>query len=307
MTRPVRLAGRASPLSRWQLDAAAHALRRVGVAVETVVLDTSGDQDLQTAIDDLPSEGPFVDTLEAALLRGEIDAAMHSLKDLPVVPTAGLALSAMLPRGPVAEAVVSRDGRALDAWPAGSRIGTCAARRRLQVAWDRPDLRCESIRGPVDARVRQVAAGIYDAAILAVAGLARLGLTHLIAETLPLDRLLPAPGQGAIVVQTRSDDALASMVARADDAATRIGVGLERAVQQALESPDWVVAAHAEVVGEVVTLHARVISRHARRRVDARGRGREAATVLSDVLTTLGAGMRTAPRATPLPSLAVTR
>ncbi len=305
MTRAVRLAGRASPLSHWQLDAAADALRRVGVEVETVVLDTSGDQDLQTAIDDLPSTGPFVDTLEAALLRGEIDAAMHSLKDLPVVPTASLTLAAMLPRGPVAEAVVSRDGRPLDAWPAGSRIGTCAARRRLQVAWDRPDLRCESIRGPVDARVRQVTAGTFDAAILAVAGLARLGLTHVIAETLPLDRFLPAPGQGAIVVQTRSDDALASAIARADDAATRVATELERAVQQALECPDWVVAAYAEVAGELLTIHARVLSRHTRHRVDARSRGRDAASVLSDVLADLGAGMRTATtHRTPTPEVA---
>jgi hydroxymethylbilane synthase len=305
MTRPMRLAGRASPLSRWQLGAAAQALRRVGVEVETVVLDTSGDRDLQTAIDDLPSDAPFVDTLESALLRGEVDAAVHSLKDLPIVPTAGLALPAMLPRGSVAEAVVSRDGRPLDAWPAGARIGTSAARRRLQVAWDRPDLRCEPIRGPVDARVRQVAAGSYDAAILAVAGLARLGLEHLIAETLTLDRVLPAPGQGAIVVQTRSNDALASAVARADDASTRVATELERAVQQALESPDWVVAAYAEVVSGDLTLQARVLSRHTRRRVDARGQGREAASVLSDVLADLGAGMRTATTlCTPTPEVA---
>ncbi|MCC7291395.1 MAG: hydroxymethylbilane synthase [Phycisphaerales bacterium] len=242
--RRLRLGTRASALALWQANHAAMLLREAGADVEVVELSTSGDRDLSRAIAELPGDAPFTDDLDDALRRGEIDVAVHALKDVPLNLPADLELAAVLPRGEVTESLVSRDGLRLQELPAGARVGTSSPRRRAQLLAVRADLEPAILRGPVDARVRQVREGRFDAAILASAGLMRLGLEHEIAERLSLDEFLPAPGQGALVIAVRKgDDALAARVRALDDAATRAAVTVELEFLRSFDGEDGVVAA----------------------------------------------------------------
>jgi hydroxymethylbilane synthase len=224
----LRLGTRGSRLALRQAEIVAGPLRAAGHTIEMVGIDTAGDRDLDRPIADLPGAAPFAGDIEQALLKGRIDLAVHSLKDLPEQPTPGLTLAAILRRGPAQEALVSRAGLTLSQLPAGAVVGTSSDRRSAQVLALRPDLRVAPIRGPVDDRVRQVHEGRFDAAILALAGLSRLGLDSAVTQVLDIEDFLPAPGQGALAVQVRIDDARTQQAcAGLDDPPTRRATAAE--------------------------------------------------------------------------------
>ncbi len=257
----LRLGTRASALARWQAEHVAARLQSAGAHVTIVELSTVGDRQTDRPIADLPGDAPFTADIEAALAEGRIDLAVHSLKDLSVAAWPGLCLAAILRRGPAGESLVANRHVPLTGLPAGAFVGTSSPRRAAQVLAMRPDLRIAPIRGPVEGRVRQVSDGRFDAAILATAGLQRLGLMHAIAEELPIRDFVPAPGQGALAVQARQDDeAVLEWCAALDHDQTRRAVAAELALFRPFEfDRERIAAAYAEV-GERISLHARLLS-----------------------------------------------
>ena len=241
MTGPrtrLRVGTRASNLARTQSGQVASALREaIGREVELVDVTTEGD--LSAApLSSLGGAGVFVGALRDALLRGVVDVAVHSLKDLPTAPEDGITLAALPRREDPRDAVVARDGLTLGGLPAGSRVGTGSPRRAAQLAALGLGLEVVDLRGNVDTRIGKVASGEFDAVILARAGLARIGRLGEVTEVLDPIQMLPAPGQGALAVECRSDDvSLVDQVRGAlDDASTRAAVTAERTVLAVLEA-----------------------------------------------------------------------
>jgi hydroxymethylbilane synthase len=228
---------RGSALALWQADHVAALLRAAhpGLVVERSIIVTTGDRTPQGPLWQAGGKAVWVKEIETALLAGEVDLAVHSLKDVPAELAPGLVLAAIPARADVRDALVSRDGVTLAALPADARVGTTSLRRICQVKALRPDLRLLPLRGNLDTRLRKVADGQVDAAILACAGLDRLGLSHRIAERIPVERMLPAIGQGALALETRSADERMRILCRAlasEDA--EITVSAERALLQCL-------------------------------------------------------------------------
>jgi len=202
----IRLGTRASALARWQADWVAARLRETGQTVELIFITTSGDAQQVGSIGTIGGQGVFTKEIQRALLDGRVDLAVHSLKDLPTEPVDGLLLAAVPPREVVADVLISQSGKTFAELPAGARIGTGSARRQSQLRHARPELEYLDIRGNVDTRLNKLAAGDYDAIILAAAGLTRLGLAERITQELPREMILPAVGQGALGLETRADD-----------------------------------------------------------------------------------------------------
>ena len=223
-----RVGTRGSALARAQTALVVERLRGLGLDAETVTISTHGDRDRSDGSMML-ERGAFVKDLEAALLRGEVDLAVHSAKDLPTEISAGTTLAAFPPRGDARDALVTRDGSRLVDLPGGARVGTESPRRQAFMRLARPDLAVVPIRGNVDTRLARLDAGEVDALVVAAAGLERLGLVGRIAEALPVARMIPAVGQGALVVQVRAGDAWADRAREIDDWATRVEVTAERA------------------------------------------------------------------------------
>jgi len=171
-----------------------------------VPIVTAGDQRQEGPIGAIGQTGVFTKEIQRALLDRRIDLAVHSLKDLPTEPVEGLCLAAVPERAPAGDVLVGRTAASLDALPQGSVVGTGSLRRRAQLLHVRPDLVLRDVRGNVDTRLRKLDEGQYDAIVLAEAGLRRLGLADRITQTIPLELLLPAVGQGALGLETRSDD-----------------------------------------------------------------------------------------------------
>ena len=239
MIRPViRLGTRASQLARTQSGLVATLLReRLGVEVELVDVTTEGD--VSTAsLASFGGTGVFVSALREALLRGDVDVAVHSLKDLPTSPAEGIALAAIPTREDPRDALVARDGLTLGELPAGARVGTGSPRRAAQLHALGLGLEIVDIRGNVDTRLRKVTEGEYDAVVLARAGLARLGRADEATEVLDPLQMLPAPGQGALAVECRAGDTdLVTRLREAlDDPHTRAAVEAERALLATLEA-----------------------------------------------------------------------
>jgi hydroxymethylbilane synthase len=228
----LRLGTRGSALAVAQSGLIADDLRALGATVEMVVIRTTGDD---RAPDTAWGEGAFVTALEAALLDGRIDLAVHSAKDVPTAEDPRLAIAAYPTREDPRDALVCHEpGQTLATLSAGAVIGTDSPRRAAFLRAHRPDLRTRPLHGNVDTRLRKLADGEADAIVLAVAGLARLGLAGRITEVLPGEVALPAPGQGALAVQVRADDPVARTLAgRLDDPATRAAVEAERAFLRA--------------------------------------------------------------------------
>ena len=201
-------ATRPSALARWQTAHVIRLLQGAWPALECSehIITTAGDRILDRPLPEIGGKGVFTSELEAALLSGEVDAAVHSLKDLPVEDTAGIIVAAIPERESAFDVLVSAKGQTFANLPEASRVGTCSLRRSSQLLARRQDLVILPLRGNVDTRLRKVLNGEYDAIVLAYAGLARLGLQAHITETFPLDVMLPAPGQGALAVQCRADD-----------------------------------------------------------------------------------------------------
>ncbi|MEU0764900.1 hydroxymethylbilane synthase [Streptomyces microflavus] len=238
---PLRLGTRRSKLAMAQSGLVAEAVREVtGRAVELVEITTYGDTSREH-LAQIGGTGVFVAALREALLRGEVDFAVHSLKDLPTSQPDDLVLAAVPPREDPRDALVARDGLAFEQLPDGARIGTGSPRRMAQLnAYARSHgLRIETvpIRGNVDTRIGFVRDGELDAVVLAAAGLSRLGRTGEVTDFLPVDTILPAPGQGALAIECAATSAdLAAALAELDDPYTRVAVTAERALLAALEA-----------------------------------------------------------------------
>jgi hydroxymethylbilane synthase len=231
----IRLGTRASVLARTQSEWVAERLRTaLGREVELVEVTTQGDTSGQP-LAQLGGTGVFVSALREALLDGRIDVAVHSLKDLPTGSAPGIALAAVPEREDPRDVVVARDGLTLAGLPVGSTVGTGSPRRAAQVHALGLGLEIADIRGNVDTRIRKVREGAYDAVVLARAGLARIGRLDEATEVLDPLQMLPAPGQGALAVETREVDELTRDVAVLDDRRTRAAVTAERAVLATLE------------------------------------------------------------------------
>ena len=224
---------RGSLLARWQAGHIASALRAAhsGIVIEEKIIVTEGDRLTSGPLWNAGGKGVWVKEIEAALLAREIDLAVHSLKDVPGELAGGLALVAVPGRADVRDAVVSRTGAGLDDLPRSARVGTTSLRRACQLKAMRPDLQVEILRGNLDTRLRKVAEGAVDAAILACAGLDRLGFAERIAERLPIERMLPAVGQGALAIEARADDeSIRAICGVLNDVPTATAIAAERAL-----------------------------------------------------------------------------
>lgn len=238
MTTPLRIATRRSELATTQSRLVADLItERLDRAVELVEITTEGDR---TQADGTPlvgaATGVFVNALREAVLAGDADLAVHSLKDLPTEPAEGIVLAAVPPREDPRDVVVARDGLTLGELPAGSRVGTGSPRRQAQLHALGLGLDVVAVRGNVDTRIEKVRTGEYDAVVLARAGLARLGRLDEATEVLDPLQVLPAPGQGALAVECRAADTdLVAALAALDDPATHAAVVAERATLATLE------------------------------------------------------------------------
>lgn len=221
------IGSRGSQLALWQARHVHSLLASHGFESRIEVIHTTGDKITDVALAQLgamtSTKGLFTKELEEALLDRRIDLAVHSMKDMPTELPAGLRIAAVPAREDARDAVV---GRTLPELPVGARVGTSALRRHAQLAHLRPDLKIESIRGNVDTRVRKLDEGQFDAILLAVAGLKRLGLEFRIAEVLDAETMCPAVGQGALAIETREGDSVCDVL---DEPATRRAVEVERA------------------------------------------------------------------------------
>jgi hydroxymethylbilane synthase len=258
----VRVATRGSLLARTQSGQVADALAAaLGTPVELVEVRTRGDVDQQTPLASFGSVGVFVTAVREAVLRGDADVAVHSLKDLPTAAAVGLMVVALPRREDARDVLVARDGGTVATLRRGASVGTGSPRRAAQLLALRPDLEIVAVRGNVDTRLRAVSDGSIDAVVLAHAGLARLGRLDAVTEVLEPDQMLPAPGQGALAVECRDvdvDAALLDALRSLDDDATRVAVTAERSLLATLEAGcSAPVGAYATVTrqGDEVLVH----------------------------------------------------
>lgn len=224
------IGSRTSRLALWQTNYIIHNLQQAWPGLDCKIehIVTKGDKTLDKPLPQIGGKGLFTLELEEALRAGAIDLAVHSLKDLPVEDGPGLMIGAIKGRADVRDVLITAvpngvDGSKIGSLPYGAQVGTSSLRRKAQLKAVRPDLQVQSIRGNVETRIRKVHDGLYDATLLAAAGVVRLGLENQISQWLPLDVMLPAPGQGALAVQCRAEDeqtlALLKPIHQADVAA----------------------------------------------------------------------------------------
>ncbi len=285
---------RGSPLALWQAHHIGLLLNRVGVTSRVAIIKTTGDH-LQTAsLVQAGGKGLFTKEIEEALLAGRIDIAVHSLKDLPTETPPGLDIAAIPEREDARDAIL---GRRLSELAYGARVGTSSGRRAAQLRAIRPDLKIEPIRGNVDTRIRKLKDGQFDAILLAAAGVRRLGLEQEIAEILPPEQMCPAPGQGALAIQTRNDDPAREICALLNHVPTNQAVTCERTTLAALGGGCQLpVGAFAEIrEDDVLEIIAVVISpdggRHLKvRKSGPRERPEELGRAVADDLLARGAG-----------------
>jgi hydroxymethylbilane synthase len=260
--KPLRIASRGSKLARWQADWVADRLRSHGYLVEVIEIKTHGDLDQSSPIGDIGSPGVFTKEIQRAILTGDADVAVHSLKDLPTEPVPDLRLAAVPARESAADVLVSLGASSLDRLPEGARVGTSSLRRQAQLRHARPDLQVMPIRGNVDTRLRKLDEGHFDALVLAEAGLKRLGFADRISQVLSLDVMLPAVGQGALGIECRDDDASThAALAALDDATTHAAVFAERVLLAHLRGGCLApIGAIGLVAGNQIELSAVVLS-----------------------------------------------
>ena len=243
----LRIATRKSPLALWQSEHVADRLRQAhpGLQVELVPMSTRGDEILDRSLAAIGGKGLFLKELEVAMLRGDADCAVHSLKDVPMELEAPFALPAILTRADSADAFVSNHYASLESLPQGACVGTSSLRRQAQLRALRPDLQSRDLRGNVNTRLAKLDAGEYDAIILACAGLERLELDARIRDRLRAPQWLPAPAQAAVAIECRAEDtATINLLKALDDASTRSCVEAERAMNRALDG-----SCHVPVAG----------------------------------------------------------
>ena len=258
----LRLGTRGSRLALVQCEEVADALRATGADVEIVVIKTSGDRLAEVALADFGGKALFVKEIEEALLGGQVDVGVHSLKDMPAALPAGLTLGAYPPREDPGDVLLTRAPGGWDALPAGAAVGTSSLRRRALVLARRPDLRTKPIRGNVETRVDKLAAGVYDAIVLASAGLRRLGVDPPHVTPLDVGEFVPAVGQGILAVEAReADREVLELLRRLDDTRSRSEALAERAFLSRLGADCHTpVAGHAQSDGSALTLTGVVAS-----------------------------------------------
>lgn len=282
----IRIGTRASRLALAQAGWVADGLRRAGAEVEIVPMKTEGDRRLGARLAEVGGKGLFVREIEEALLAGQVDVAVHSLKDLPAELPAGLELAAFPPRDDPRDVLVTREGGGLEDLPPAAVIGTSSLRRQALALALRPDLVVEPVRGNVDTRLAKLDAGGLHALLLAASGLARLGLTPRHARPLAPEVFVPAVGQGILGIEVRSDDpATRRAVAALDDGDTHACALAERAFLARLgASCNTPMAGHATLAGgheRRLTMTAIVASEDGRQmlRAEAAGPAAEAAAL----------------------------
>jgi hydroxymethylbilane synthase len=258
----LRLATRESQLALWQTNHVADRLRAAhpGLDVQLVPMTTRGDQEIDRPLAMVGGKGLFLKELEIAMLEGRADAAVHSLKDVPMELDGPFELAAVLERADPFDAFVSPKYAALDELPFGAKVGTSSQRRQALLRAHRPDLKLVDLRGNVNTRLAKLDAGEYDAIVLAAAGLLRLGFDDRIREKLIAPRFIPAASQGAICVECRAGDAdVHGLLAVLEDAPTRTCVRAERAMTRSLGGSCQVpIAAYATLKGERLSLEGLV-------------------------------------------------
>ncbi len=257
----IRVATRKSPLAVWQANWVSQQLAGQRIVCELVLLSSLGDADLRP-ITSTTEVGLFTKRIQQALLQGEADVAVHSLKDLPTAHFENLHVAAIPPRAEVQDRLISNHDYTLSTLPHGAVVGTSSRRRAAQLLYHRPDLQIQPIRGNVQTRLEQVRSGAFDATILASAGLERLAIEDVGGTLLSLDDMLPAPGQGALAIETRIDDARTSqIVATLDDRDTRAAVTAERSLLKHLSGGCLApIAAYGRTSGNELSLTAVVLS-----------------------------------------------
>lgn len=290
-------ATRPSRLARWQTAYIQQALAEIwpDLMCDEVIITTEGDRVLDRPLPEIGGKGLFTQELERALLEGRVDAAVHSLKDLPIENSPGLVLGLIPQRAAAHDVLISRESQSLDDLAPSSVIGTSSLRRMAQILAYRPDLEIKSLRGNVDTRVRKLLEGQYDAIVLAQAGISRLGLDDHITQILPIEIMLPAPGQGALAVQCRQGDKeILRYLSPLEDQATRDAVEAERSFLGALGGGcSLPLGAYAEYLDGELRMQAVVVSTDGVQRFRVDGYGADPTALGEDLareIMTLGAG-----------------
>jgi len=295
----IRIGTRGSLLARWQAEHVEERLTALGHEVSLVVITTTGDRLLDRRLEAVGGKGAFLKEIEDALEAREVDLAVHSLKDVPTVLPDGLELCAILERADPRDALLS-SGAGLDDLPRGATVGTTSLRRQAQLRAVRPDLSIADLRGNVDTRIRRLREGRFDAILLAMAGLVRLGRVDEVTEPLDPRRFVPAPGQGAIALECRAEDtAVREAVAPLDHPSSARRVAAERSFLEALGGGCNVpLGAHAfedgadlELIGLVARVDGSEVLRGESRGTDAA----EVGSTLAEDLLSRGAGPLLAP------------
>ncbi len=260
-----RLGTRGSMLARWQTNHVCVLLQAAhpDLAVETEIIETTGDQMLDMPLPQIGGKGVFTAELEAALHGRSIDIAVHSLKDLPTESPRGLAIGAIPLRARPDDVLVSQHGYTLETLPEGATVGTSSQRRKAQLLYRRPDLRIVDARGNINTRIRKAldVNGAYDAVVLAQAGLERLEYSEAISRVIPFEQMLPAPGQGALGIQCRDEMVWLNLLESLKHGETLLAVEAERAFLEGLGGGcSMPIAAYAHFEHEQLHLAGRVCS-----------------------------------------------
>lgn len=263
-TQSLKIGTRGSALALWQAEWVASQLRSAdpGTEVDLVIIHTRGDKILDVPLAMVGGKGLFVKELEEALLRKEVDMAVHSMKDMPSLLPDGLALVAILEREDPRDVLLSARFSSLADLPQGARVGSSSLRRQSQLLNMRPDLNIVSLRGNVNTRINKLESGLFDAILLAAAGVKRLGLTQYVVEYLDPEVMIPANGQGAIGIEMRQDDTTTTaLVTALNHTPTWQCVTAERAFLAELEGGCQVpIAGHAQLQGDLLVMTGRVAS-----------------------------------------------
>ena len=294
MTHPLRIGTRGSALALWQANAVRGRLAESGHRSEVIVISTTGDVRAEVPLAEIGGKGLWIKELEEALDRVKIDLAVHSLKDVPSLEPEQFELAGFLERADPRDAWVQVDGKRIDELPAGARIATSAPRRRAQLRERYPSLRMEAIRGNVDTRLEKLRKGLYEGAVLAGAGLIRLGRQDAVTSFFSIDEMVPAAGQGIIVVETRKDDRPAKSAAAAvTDRASALAARCERGVLQKFGTRldcNSAVAVHASGKSGQITIRAFFGELDGDRVIRCVHSGRDPETVMQSVYESLVQG-----------------
>jgi hydroxymethylbilane synthase len=275
----LRIGSRGSQLALWQANHIAGRLRERGHEIEIQVIHTTGDKILDVALSKVGAKGMFTKEIEDALTTEQIDLAVHSLKDLPTELAEDFAIAAIPAREDPRDALCSADYSSVEELPPHAKVGTSSLRREAQLRAIRPDLLIHPLRGNVDTRLRKLESGEYEAIILALSGLRRLGRTELVRHVMPIDLMCPAAGQGALAIEIRAgDDDVRCALAFLDDKAARSETECERTLLTKLGGGCQVpIGANAKFSGGTLRLQAVVASPDGKTILRETGSGGDAA------------------------------